>query len=82
MYDHKDIILAVDYHAENTEVRWLNCGTGEECRLNIPTTRIGILRLVEKAIAEASQVGGRVILDHGVHHHGLGAGQGTHRLAG
>lgn len=61
MYDHKDIILAVDYHAENTEVRWLDCHSGEERRLNIPTTRSGILRLVEKAIAEASPVGGRVI---------------------
>ena len=61
MYDRKDIILAVDYHVENTEVRWLNCCTGEERRLNIPTTRIGILRLVEKATGEAAQVGGRVI---------------------
>jgi transposase len=61
MYDSKDIILTVDYHAENTEVRWLDCHSGEERRLNIPTTRIGILRLVEKAIAEASQAGGKVI---------------------
>ena len=61
VYDHKDIILAVDYHAENTEVRRLNCCTGEERRLNIPTTRIGILRLVEKAVGEAAQVGGKVI---------------------
>jgi transposase len=53
--------LAVDYHAENTEVRWLNCSTGEERCLNIPTTRSGILRLVEKAVAEAAQVGGKVI---------------------
>lgn len=61
MYDHKDIILAVDYHAKNSEVRWLNCHTGEERRLNIPTTRSGVLPLVEKAIAEAAQVGGKVI---------------------
>ena len=61
MYDHKDIILAVDYHAENTEVRWLNCHTGEERCLNIPTTRGGILRLVEKAVAEAGPVDGKVI---------------------
>ena len=61
MYDHKDIILAVDYHAENTEVRWLNCHSGEERRLNIPTTRSGILRLVEKAITEAAPLGGKVI---------------------
>jgi transposase len=53
--------LSVDYHAENTEVRWLNCHTGEERCLNIPTTRSGILRLVEKAVVEAGQAGGRVI---------------------
>ena len=61
MYERKDIILAVDYHAENTEVRWFNCGTGEERCLNIPTTRSGILRLVEKAVAEAAEVGGKVV---------------------
>jgi transposase len=61
VYDHKDIILAVDYHAENIEVRWFNCDTGEERRLNIPTTRSGILRLVEMATTEAAQVGGKVI---------------------
>lgn len=61
MYDQKDIILAVDYHAENTEVRWLNCHTGEERRRKIATTRSGILRLVEKAVAEAASVGGKVV---------------------
>ena len=61
MYDRKDIILAVDYHAQNTEVRWLNCHSGDEHCLNIPTTRGGILRLVEKAITEAAPVGGQVI---------------------
>jgi transposase len=61
VYDRKDIILAVDYHAENTEVRWFNCHTGEERCLNIPTTRGGILRLVNQAIGEAIPVGGKVI---------------------
>jgi transposase len=61
MYDRKDIILAVDYHAENTEVRWLNCSSGEERSLRIPTARGGVLRLVEKAISEAAPVGGKVI---------------------
>jgi len=61
MYSRKDIILVVDYHAENTEVRWFNCGSGEERCLNIPTTRAGVLRLVEKAVVEATQVGGQVI---------------------
>ena len=61
MQKDKDIILAVDYHAENTEVRWLNCHTGEERCLNIPTARAGIVRLVDKALAEAAEVGGQVI---------------------
>lgn len=61
MYSNKDIILAVDYHAENTEVRWLNCHTGEERRMNIPSARASILRLVEKAVAEAAEVGGKVV---------------------
>jgi transposase len=61
VYDRKDIILAVDYHAENIEVRWLNCVSGQERSLRIPTTRGGILRLVEKAIAEAAASGGKVI---------------------
>ena len=61
MYRNKDILLTVDYHAKNTEIRWLDCHTGEERRLNIPTTREEILRLVEKAQAEADRVGGEVI---------------------
>jgi transposase len=61
MHSSKDIILAVDYHAENTEVRWLNCHSGEERCLNIPTTRTGILRLVEKAVGEAAPGGGKVV---------------------
>src|SRR5664280_1624210 len=61
MYERKDIILAVDYHAENTEVRWFNCAAGEERCLNIPTTRYGILRLVEKAVGETVGVGGKVV---------------------
>ncbi len=61
MDSSKDIILAVDYHAENTEVRWLNCPTGEERCLNIATTRAGIERLVNRAVAEATEVGGQVV---------------------
>jgi transposase len=61
MDSRKDIILAVDYHAENTEVRWFNSASGQERCLNIPTTRSGILRLVEKAVTEAAQVGGQVV---------------------
>ena len=61
MCERKDIILAVDYHAENTEVRWLNCATGEERCQKIPTTRGDILRLVERAVGEAGRVCGKVI---------------------
>jgi transposase len=61
MYSRKDIILTVDYHAENTEIRWFNCTGGEERCLNIPTTRGGILRLVEQAAEEAAAVGGKVV---------------------
>lgn len=57
----KDIILAVDYHAKNLEIRQLNCATGEERRLRIPTTKAGIVGLVDKAIAEASLAGGQVV---------------------
>jgi len=60
MYSRKDIILAVDYHAENSEIRWFNCASGEERCLNLPSTRGGILTLVEKA-AEAASVGGKVV---------------------
>ena len=57
----KDIILVADYHAENTEIRRLNCATGEERRLNLPTTRAGLLRLVEQAVVEAAAEGGKVV---------------------
>jgi transposase len=61
VYSPKDIVLAVDYHSQNIEVRWLNCSTGEERRLNLPTAREGIERLVDQAIAEARHVDGKVI---------------------
>ena len=61
MHNQKDIVLAVDYHAKNIEVRWLNCATGEERRIRIPTTKAGIVRLVDKAIAETSLAGGQVV---------------------
>lgn len=60
MNNAKDIIVVVDYHAENLEVRTLNCATGEERRSNCKTTRANILRLVEEAVAEAAGTGGTV----------------------
>ncbi len=56
----KDIILVVDYHAENLEVRIFNCATGEERCANCKTSRANLLRLVEAAAAEAAEAGGRV----------------------
>ena len=61
MHNPKDIILVVDYHAKNIEIRRLNCVTGEERRLRIPTTKSGILRLVDQAVAEATLTGGQVV---------------------
>jgi transposase len=61
MHERKDIILVADYHAQNTEVRWFHCGTGEERRLRIPTTRSALLQLVEQATLQAALVGGQVI---------------------
>jgi transposase len=56
----KDILLVVDYHLENLEVRIFNGVTGEERCENCKTTRANILRLVEQARAEAGQAGGGV----------------------
>ena len=60
MDNGKDIILVVDYHVENLEVRVFNCVTGEERRSNVKTTRANILRLVGEAIVEAAKSGGGV----------------------
>jgi transposase len=56
----KGIILVVDYHAENLEVRIFNGATGEERCENCKTTQANILRLVEQARAEAAEAGGAV----------------------
>ncbi len=58
----KDIIVVVDYHAENLEIRTFNCATGQERRSNCKTTRANLLRLVERAEQEAAESGGRVRL--------------------
>ena len=60
MQQSKDIILVVDYHAENIEFRWFNEASGEERTGNFPTTRAGILRQVEQAAGEV-EPGGRVV---------------------
>ena len=58
---NNDIILVVDYHDENMEVRRLSLVTGEECRSNHPTTMENIVRLVEDAEKEAAPWGGGVV---------------------
>ncbi len=53
----KDIVLVVDYHAENIEFRWFDEASGEERTDRYPTTRAGILRQVEQAAQELSPDG-------------------------
>ena len=60
MNEGKDIILAVDYHAENIEYRWLNTATGEERTGKYPTRRENIEGQVAEALGELAP-GGRVI---------------------
>ncbi|MCX5685382.1 MAG: IS110 family transposase [Planctomycetota bacterium] len=60
MQQTQDIILVVDYHAENIEFRWFNEATGEERTGKYATTRDGILRQVEQAKREVAP-GGRVV---------------------
>lgn len=60
MNNAKDIIVVVDYHAENLEVRQFNGASGEETCRNVKTTRANVLRLVEGAVAEAAAAGGQV----------------------
>ncbi|HUO08655.1 MAG TPA: IS110 family transposase [Phycisphaerae bacterium] len=45
----KDIVLVVDYHAENIVYRWFNEATGEELAGKYSTGREEILRQVEEA---------------------------------
>ena len=60
MQRDKDIVVAVDYHAENIEFRWFNQHTGEERTGRYPTSRAAILRQVERAAGEL-EPGGRVV---------------------
>jgi len=61
MNESKDIVLVVDYHLENLEVRQLNQATGEERCFNRKNTATGILRLVRQAQEEAAVSGGKVV---------------------
>jgi len=57
----KDIILVVDYHAENIAYRWFDESSGHERTGKYPTDREGILRHVEEARLAASSTGGEVV---------------------
>jgi transposase len=56
----KDIVLVVDYHAENIEFRWFNEASGEERTGRYATGAAGILRQVEQAVGEL-RPGGQVV---------------------
>ena len=60
MGDRKDIILAVDYHAQNIEYRWFNEATGEARRGRFPTSANAILVKIQEATGELS-AGGKVV---------------------
>jgi transposase len=53
MYAGKDIILVVDYHAENIEFLWHDALSGEEKTGTRPTSRTAILQLVAAARRQA-----------------------------
>jgi len=57
----KDIVLTVDYHPNNMQIRSLNMCTGEERCFKRPTTVDHILKVVVQAEVEALAVGGRVV---------------------
>ena len=57
----KDIVLTVDYHKKNLEIRWLNRATGEERTFRRPTTRKDIEAVVREAREEAAPSGGQVV---------------------
>jgi transposase len=56
----KDIVLVVDYHAENIEFRWYDESLGKDHTGNFPTKQADILRLLEQATAEV-EPGGQVV---------------------
>jgi len=60
MPERKDIVVVVDYHAENIEFRQFDEVTGEERCGRYATTRAGIVRQLEAAAREVT-AGGRVV---------------------
>ena len=61
MNDSKDIVLAVDYHLENLQIRQFNPATGEERCFRRKNTASEVLRVVGEAQVEAGLAGGKVV---------------------
>ena len=61
MNDCKDIVLVVDYHLENLEIRQFDWATGEERRFKTKNNSREILRFVGQAQVEAAVGGGKVV---------------------
>lgn len=61
MNDWKDIVLAVDYHLENLQIRQFNPATGEERCFRRKNTASEVLRVVGEAQVEAGLAGGKVV---------------------
>jgi transposase len=59
--DSKDIVLVVDYHLENLQIRQCNLATSEERCFKRKNTAREILRVVGEAQAEAAWAGGKVV---------------------
>lgn len=57
----KDIVLTVDYHHQNMEIRWLDGAAGEERRFKRPTSAASIGRVLSAARRAAAAGGGRVV---------------------
>lgn len=57
----KDIVLVVDYHLENLQVRTFNEATGEDRCFRRKTTKADVLRLQRDAQREAASTGGQVV---------------------
>jgi transposase len=57
----KDIVLVVDYHLQNLQIRRFDQSTGEERCFRRQTTRQEILRVVREAQVDACAAGGKVV---------------------
>jgi transposase len=58
---NKDIILSVDYHDENSVIRWRDQRSGEERVLTVATTAKELSRVAEEALAIARRRRGQVV---------------------